>query len=48
MHSYRESLKHHNTRASVKSKTSEAEPAETTELVSLNRTNKQMLPSGKR
>ena len=48
IHSSRESLKYHNTRASVKSKNSEGETAETTQLVSLNPTNKQMLPSGKR
>ena len=48
IHSSRESLKHHNTRASEKRKNSQDEPVETTELVSLNPTNKQMLPSGKR
>jgi hypothetical protein len=32
----------------MKSKASQDEPVETTELVSLNPTNKQMLPSGKR
>jgi hypothetical protein len=48
IHSSRESLKHHNTRASTKSKDSQDEPVETTELVSLNPTNQQMLPSGKR
>ena len=48
IHSWRESLKHHNIRASTKSKSSQDEPVETTELVSLNPTNKKMLPSGKR
>ena len=45
IHSSRESLKHHNT---MRNKSSQDEPVETTELVSLNPTNKQMLPSGKR
>ena len=48
IHSSRESVRHHNTKASVKSRHSDGEPAETTELVSLNPTNKEMLPSGKR
>ena len=39
IHSSRESLKHHNTRASEKSKNSQDEPVEATELVSLNPTN---------
>ena len=47
IHSSRESLKHHNTRASTKCRTSQDEPVETTELVSLSPANKQMLPSGK-
>ena len=48
IHSSRESLRHHNVRASMKSKNSDGEPAETTELVSIDPTNKQMIPSGKR
>ena len=48
IHSYRESLQHHNTTANVNSKNSQYEPVETTELVSLNPTNKHMLSSGKR
>jgi hypothetical protein len=48
IHSSRESLKHHNTRSIIKSKDSQEEPVETAEPVSLNPTNKQMLPSGKR
>jgi len=45
IHSSRESLKHHTARASVKGRVSEGEA---TELVLLNPTNIQMLPSGKR
>jgi len=48
IHSSTESLKHHNTRASMKSKNSQDKPVETIELVSLSPTNKQMLLSGKR
>jgi len=48
IHSSRESLKHHTVRASAKGRISEGEPAEAAELVLLNPTNKQMLPSGKR
>ena len=49
IHSSRESLRHHNAKASVRRRrNSNGEPAETTELVLLNPTNKQMLPSGKR
>ena len=48
IHSSRESLKYHNTRASKKSKDSQDEAIETTELLSLKPTNKQMLPSSKR
>jgi hypothetical protein len=48
IHSSKESLKHHNTRASMKNKNAQDEPVETTEFVSLNPTDKQMLPSGKR
>jgi hypothetical protein len=48
IHSSRGSLKHHNTRVSMKSKNSQDEPVETTELLSLNPTKKQMLLSSKR
>ena len=47
IHSSRESLKYLSARASTKSRNSQNKPVETTEVVSLNPTSKQMLLSGK-